>query len=74
VTVRKKWRLKMIPTFTEWPVPSMRKAYEMVAARRRDYEDGVSNIHHVKVYVDEGDGQGWQLYEEIIFPPREETQ
>jgi hypothetical protein len=64
--MRKKWRLKLFPSFTYQPESSMRKAYERVEQLRSDYAAGHSHTHHVNVEVD--DGSGWALYERIVFP------
>lgn len=66
--VRKKWRLKKYPSFTTESAPSMRKAYERVESLRQDYAAGAGRVHHVNVEVYEDSGEGWSLYERIVFP------
>jgi len=66
--VRKKWRLKLLPTFTYRHQPSRKRAYAEVERYRTLYAEGMSRIHHINVEVDEGDG--WSLYEKVVFPER----
>lgn len=69
MSARKKWRLQLIPLFTYRPAASKVKAYEAVEQYRLAYAVGMSRVHHVNVQVDEGDG--WVLYERIVFPAKE---
>ena len=62
---RKKWKVVCHPSFTEWPMPSMKKAYEEVMARREAWKAGGSRVSSVAVFVNEG--RGWELYERIRF-------
>ena len=68
---RKKWRLKLIPSFRYESCQSMKQAYERVVYYREQYAEGMSRVHHVNVEVHEGDR--WHLYEQIIFPARDEA-
>lgn len=65
---RKKWRLKTIPAFVYESAPSMKQAFDRVEEYRHMYANGAGRVHHVNVEVDEGNG--WELYERIVFPPR----
>jgi hypothetical protein len=65
--MRKRWRLKMYPTFRYQRVTSQKQAYAYVQAHREAYANGGS-IHQVDVQVNEDDE--WVLYESIIFPER----
>jgi hypothetical protein len=67
---RKKWRLKLFPSFGYQPEASMKKAYERMLSIGDDYRLGYNNIHQVNIEVDEGDGRGWQLFEICEFPKR----
>ena len=72
MTPRKKWRLKLYPSFNFQPEASMKKTYERMLAFRQDYLDGHGNIHQVDIQVDEGLGRGWELFEVCEFPERAE--
>ena len=68
VTARKKWRLKLYPSFTYSPAPSMKQAYALVVAIREQYAMNLSPVHQVDVEVYE-DGR-WQTFERLAFPER----
>jgi hypothetical protein len=63
--MRKRWRLKMYPTFRYQRVTSQKQAYAYVQAHREAYANK-GTIHQVDVQVDEG--EGWVLFESIVFP------
>jgi hypothetical protein len=65
---RKKWRLKLYPSFNYVGASSMKLAYELVNEFRREYALGQTGIHQVDVEMD--DGEGWGLWERDTFPPR----
>lgn len=67
---RKRWRLKLYPSFGYQPEASMKKAYERMFSFQGDYAAGHSNIHQVDIQVDEGLGRGWELFEICEFPER----
>jgi hypothetical protein len=45
--------------------PSMKQAYEFVQALTFSYAAGQIENPRLTVWVDEGDGQGWRLYETL---------
>jgi hypothetical protein len=65
--MRKRWRLKMYPTFRYQRVTSQKQAYAYVQAHREAYANG-GPIHQVDVQMAEGNG--WMLFESIVFPER----
>jgi len=65
---RKRWRLKLVPTFRYESAPSQVAAYRKVQFYREQYAVGRSRIHHVNVEVN--DGLGWTLHERLVFPER----
>lgn len=69
---RKRWRLRLIPSFTYESARSQKQAYERVARLMEAYAAGSGRTHHVVVEVDERDGFGWRRFESIAFPPRKE--
>jgi len=68
---RKKWRLKMYPSFTYQPTRSMRETYDLLLILREQYAANLSPVHQVDVEVNEGGGFNWQLHERVVFPDRE---
>lgn len=66
---RKKWRLKVYPSFNYLTVRSMKQAYEDVQWFRECYATGASPVHQINVEVE--DGHGWQTYEIVTFPERD---
>jgi hypothetical protein len=66
--MRKKWRLKVYPSFRYLTEGSMKRAYEDVERFRQIYTSPRGTIHQVDVEMNEGDG--WVLYESIVFPER----
>ena len=65
---RKKWRLKLMPSFRYAQASSKVDAYRKVDMYRREYALGW-HVHGANVEVDEGNG--WALYERVIFPERD---
>ncbi len=68
MSTRKRWRLKLVPLFAYKLQSSQRRAYAEVSRFRDLYAEGMSRVHHIDVEVDEGDG--WVLFERVIFPER----
>lgn len=56
---RKKWRLTYSDSPGEDPFPSQRKAYEFIQLL------AVGGTGVVRVWVDEGAGRGWELFERV---------
>lgn len=68
---RKKWRLKLLPTFDYVAATSMKDAYARMLKWQAGYTAGVSRVHQVVIEVDERDGRGWQRFEVCTFPKPE---
>jgi hypothetical protein len=69
MAARKKWRLKLYPSFTYCPAPSMKQAYAIAVAIREQYAQNLSPIHQVEVEVYED--QQWKTFERLTFPERD---
>jgi len=63
VAVRKLWKVEHGDRV--WRPESKVKAYNIVQAQAANHQCARFKLHIIRIYVDERDGQGWQLYEAI---------
>jgi hypothetical protein len=68
MTAKRKWRT-VTSTAGARPKshPSQPAVYRFVNQMREAFTSGVSSASQVTVYVDEGMGAGWELYERCDF-------
>lgn len=65
---RKKWQLRYRGTSAVDNFPSERKTYDFLRDLARAYFANPDSMDpRVYVLVDEGDGQGWQRYEDVML-------
>lgn len=65
---RKKWKVRLLPTFTETSARSEAEAYRVVQQHREGYAAGTSRVTSVVVLVHDGDPARWFTgYERINF-------
>ena len=73
MVARKKWKLRLLPMFTERSVGSEAAAYREVQRLREGYQAGTSRVSSVVVLVDERTGAGWQTFEHVRFADEEKS-
>ncbi len=64
---RKKWATRHHPGETRRTHTSKPAAYRYVQEQAEHYRTGLlrSDLNRINVYVDEGLGRGWELYETV---------
>jgi hypothetical protein len=68
---RKKWRIKIYPSYNYATASSMKGVYELANTLRDQYAANLTGIHQVDIEMN--DGEGWALWERCEFPKREES-
>lgn len=63
VSTRKKWSTIVPPHGQRKQHRSKTATYEWILERAKDFAVGMWGPSSVVVYIDEGDGHGWQRYE-----------